>query len=166
MKADPRNELFRRIIDSLDDVDLDDFSLGLFTKEKAQEVLERLKVSTTPEEDLYEILIEADCEEIEVEEIIEDEEKPFTIVDTTEVKYGLSDLPNNASNIMKSIGYLQDLIERFKNGEVETMTAVALLKDGRASIWVPNGLDHAKIDELYDPIIEELKKSDSNSYLN
>ena len=157
--VDPRNELFNRVINLIDDVDLGDFNLGIFTKEKAEEVLAKLDTSASPEEDLFEILIEA---------AEEPEEQPtsFPIIDMTEMNYGLSELPENAPNIARSIGYLQDLIERFKNGEATTMTVVALLNDGRASIWLPNGLNHAKVDELFDPLIEELRESTKKTLLN
>lgn len=160
MDIDPRSELFKRVINLVDNVNLEDVSLELFTKEKAQEILEKLEGSKSPDEDLFDMLmftsIEEDCEK----------NGPFEVADISKERYGLDDVPENSSNIIKCIGYLNDLIERFANGEVATMTAVSLLKDGRSAIWIPNGFRHDKVDEVFDPVIEELKYSEPNMQVN
>jgi len=152
MELDPRNKLFNKVIELIDDVDLEYFSLGSFTKEKAEEILKKLEDSKSPEEDIFEILSYYDDEYFEIED-----DSTIQVVDVTTTRYGLSDIPPNASNTVKCIAYLNDLIQKLIEGEVITTSAVSLLKDGRSSIWIPNGFDHDMVDKLFDPIIDELK---------
>ena len=51
-------------------------------------------------------------------------------------------------------------IDKFSKNEAVTMTAISLLKDGKSSIWIPDGFDHDLVDKLFDPVIDELKMSE------
>lgn len=107
-----------------------------------------------------------DCDNIDIEIEYVEKEKLIDFSDITTATYGLADVPSNGNNIVKCIGYLHDLIERFRNGEATTMTSVTLLKDGRMSVWVPNGFSHNKVDSLFDPIVKELKESETLLEIN
>lgn len=159
MEIDPRSELFNRVIAIVDDIDLPDFNLSIFTKEKAEEVLAKLDKSSTPEEDLFEILIDSGCDK-------KTSNSAFDIVDMVDKVYGLSELPESAPSIARTIGYLYELIDKLKKGEAITMTAVALLKDGKASIWLPSGIHQEKVDEIYDPVVQELRETDPTKFMN
>lgn len=165
MHEDPRNMLFEKVLELVDEGDLEYFSLGMFSKEKATELLDALNKSDTPEDDLFNMML---LENVGDEDIVieESEKGPFEVSDISNAKYGLSDIPNNSNNVIKCIGYLHDLIERFRKGEAISMTSATLLKDGKSSIWIPNGFSHSKVDELFDPVVKELKESDPSSQIN
>jgi len=164
MNTDPRNMLFEKVLELVDEGDLDYFSLGMFSKERATELLNTLNNSDTPGDDLFNIML---LDNFNEEDIIEEPQKgAFEVSDISNAKYGLSDIPNNSNNVIKCIGYLHDLIERFRKGEAISMTSATLLKDGKSSIWIPNGFSHSKVDELFDPVVKELKESDPSSQIN
>jgi len=166
MEKNSRNKLFQKVLELVDDGDLENFSLGMFTEKNASNLLEILNKSESPKNELFKMVM---FEEVKDFEIIEEEsskKKPFTVSDITLESYSLSDVPKNANNVVKCIGFLHDLIARFRNGEAITMTSVALLKDGKSSIWIPNGFSHEKIDKIFDPVIKELKESEPNLQVN
>lgn len=166
---DPRNELFKKVINLVDDEDLELISLKSFTKEKSEEILKKLNNSECEKNDIMNMLVSHEeyfVDILEIEEEDKEDNKPFDVIDITNIRYGLSDISNNSNNVIKCIAYLNDLVDRFINGEASTMSAVVLLKDGRSSIWVPNGFDHDKVDKLFDPLIMELKTSDNITQLN
>ena len=155
METDPRNDLFKKVLELVDDSDLEYFNLGMFSKEKASEILSALNKSKDPGSDLIRLtMVEEEC----IEKI--DENKPFSVSDLTTSSYNLSDVPENANNTVKCIAYLHSLIEKFRNGEAISVTSATLLKDGKSSIWVPNGFSHDKVDKLFDPVIKELVNSE------
>jgi len=160
MEKNSRNKLFEKVLELVDDGDLENFSLGMFTEKNASNLLEILNKSESPKNDLFKMVM---FEEIKDFEIIEEaplKNKPFEFFDITSEPYSLSNISNVSNNTAKCIGYLHDLIGRFRSGEAITMTSVALLKDGKSSIWIPNGFNHEKIDKIFDPVIKELKDSE------
>jgi hypothetical protein len=98
--------------------------------------------------------------------------KPFEFVDLTDEKtqasYSFDDeeMTETSPSIARTIGYLQNLINRHKKGEVYNMTVIALLKDDRVSIWLPATIGEGDLDTLYDPIILALKNSNPDSEFN
>ncbi len=156
MEIDPRSELFNKVIQLVGEEYLDYFSLGSFTKEKSSEALKKLEKSEAPEEEIYEILSLYD-DDLVIEE--EEEKNTITFVDVTETRYGLSDIPTGSPHVARCIAYLNDLVDSFIKGEAITVGVAAILKDGQATMWIPNGFDPEKVDTVFDPLVEALNES-------
>lgn len=92
--------------------------------------------------------------------------KAFDVIDLTKTKISLDDLPEDSSGLLKSLGYLNDLTKKFKNGEVFNMTVIALLKNGKVSIWKPASINSDDIETLYEPLIQALENGEENILIN
>lgn len=98
--------------------------------------------------------------------------KPFEFVDLTDKKtqesfsFEEDKMTDSSPSLIRTIGYLQSLIEKHKNGEVFNITVIALLKDERVSIWLPESIQDGELDGLYEPIITALKSAADSSTLN
>lgn len=160
MQADPRSELFEKVIELVGEEDLEFFSLGSFTKDKSLDLLEKLRASKDPKEDILEIL------SYHNDQVLKIEKEVIPFIDVTSMRYGLSDIPAEAPGTARCIGYLNDLVKDFMEGNVTTVASVSLYKDGKSSTWIPAGFDHGIVSDLFSPIVEELKKAKIQSNPN
>ena len=98
--------------------------------------------------------------------------KPFEFIDLTDQEQSNSynfdedEMTEETPSMIRTLGYLQSLIEKHKNGEIFNMTIITILKDERISIWLPSSIEDGELDELYNPIIEALKNSYPSSEFN
>ncbi len=135
-----------------------------------EKIAEELDIALPEEVDISEFSI-GDIPEDEADQLIEDGEEPllealtrpgnkkktapFEFVDLTA---NPEKTTQSSSNAMGAINYLEGIIERIKAGKVFSMTVIALLTDGNASLWIPGAVSEDEdVSSLYDPIIEVLK---------
>lgn len=162
---DTRTKLFQKIIEFVDEIELEELNLGFFTKGKSKKILDELEKSDDPENLLFDILLENLFENDLKEEIRKNEDN--ILIDLSHESYSLNDIPESCSNNIRTIGYLNDLIKKCKNNEVKFTTSISLLKDGTVSIWMPVGISADLKDEnIYTPIIETLQMLEEDKSYN
>lgn len=146
MERDPRKVLFGKFLKLVDKMELNedmDFD-AIFVKEKASEILKDIKGK---EENIFNYLVKPDPEETE-----------SLMIDVSNQKISLEDLPDTASETLRTVGYLYDLLDKIRNGEIAKVTAIALQNDGKSFLWLPRGLsDDESVQEYYAPIIEIMR---------
>lgn len=92
---------------------------------------------------------------------------PFDFVDLTRTGTPVTNEINAYSPYMlNAISYLENVIDKIKAGEVHAMTVVALLNNGKATLWIPQSVQEGEVSEVYDPIIEALKATGPMSESN
>lgn len=142
--------------------------------------MSEFNIEDIPEEQVVELLEALEDNEIETEQnileilaAIEREKNPerfmpdsFEYIDMSEKDVSFKNLEDDESvpNSIYMIKYLESLIDKIKRGEICTISIISLLRDGKASIYLPP--DMTKSIELYNPIIELLKQHGSETNIN
>lgn len=118
-----------------------EFSLELPSEIEIDEPLEELFETEGLVEDLTEIVSSIDEEDdyVDVElENDDEEESNFGFPTYTQVEY------------------LENILSMMKNGNVKSISVVAVNNNGEASIWVPSSVEEQKIEKLFSPLINAM----------
>ncbi len=128
-------------------VNFKEFDLNHISNEMAESILLKINDSTNPEEEILNFLTSIE------------KARPFEFVDLTTSQ--TIEYDDRYEGTLRAVSYLQDLAKKHRKNEVHCMTVVALLKNGKVSMWVPESIElENSSNDVYDELIKMMSTQD------
>lgn len=134
-----------------DKPDMKEFNIDMIPEDEVRKILKSIEENPEDEGNVIELLAA-----IEKNDFESFSPSGFEFIDMSDREARFSELKEeNMSNVHHMIRYLENSIEKIKRGEVNVISLISVMNDGKASVYLPPALTD-QID-LYSPIIDLLR---------